>query len=362
MLNLFSKLDNTELSIVYNSILDNVKDKFKIDIDKVIEYYRYRDHKVTNNNILVRLITTASPNYNRDIYEYMRLIDNDLIYYAKLFNISSNISKGNIMENVIFHRNSLELFIFEEEDIDLLNIDENWKELRPIEVIKYDGTDTSLLVPNNKISFNRPTLSIFKIDIRKLLVQYRYWALERLTNDFGTDPASYLYTMVFPRLVYSILDFSIINRLRLINENVIIEPNINRHPFHVFNMNDTIDRYLETVLKTIKKENKPYSNIMKNIHLIDKENMYDLLFDKYIINTYNRYAYFLSKMPYLHMLLDLSDRETLKRNRDTLNDLLIFIKKIERDRSMDHIDNEYVKLEFEINLNMIKMKLKDHKW
>ncbi len=53
MLNLFSKLDNTELSVVYNSIIDNVKDKFKIDIDKVIEYYRYRDHKVANNNILV---------------------------------------------------------------------------------------------------------------------------------------------------------------------------------------------------------------------------------------------------------------------------------------------------------------------
>jgi hypothetical protein len=360
MLNLFSKLDNINLSTVYNNILDNIKDKVKMDIDKVLDYYRYRDGKVTNNNILVRLITTAAPDYNRDIYEYMRIIDNDLIYYAKLFNISSNISKGNIMENVVFHRNSLELFIFEEEDIDLLTIDENWKELIPIEVIKYDGTDTSLLVPNNKISFNRPTLSIFKIDIRKLLIQYRYWSLERVTNGFGTDPASFLYSMVFPRLVYSILDFSIINRLRLINEKVIIDDNVNKHPFHIFNLNNDIDRYLKTVIKTIKNENKTYSNIMKNIHLLNKDNMYNLLFDNYTINTYNRYAYFLSKIPYMHLLLDISNRETFKRNRDTINDLKIFIKKIERDRSMEHIDNEFVRLEFDINLNLIKYKLKDY--
>lgn len=360
MLNLFSKLDITTLSTVYNNILDNIKDKVKMDIDKVLEYYRYRDGKVTNNNILVRLITTAAPDYNRDIYEYMRIIDNDLIYYAKLFNISSNISKGNIMENVVFYRNSLELFIFEEEDIDLLTIDETWKELIPIEVIKYDGTDTSLLVPNNKISFNRPTLSIFKIDIRKLLIQYRYWSLERLTNGFGTDPASFLYSMVFPRLVYGILDFSIINRLRLLNEHVVIDDNVNKHPFHIFNLNYDIDRYLKTVIRTVKNENKTYSNIMKNIHLLNKDNMYDLLFDKHTINTYNRYAYFLSKIPYMHLLLDISNRETFKRNRDTINDLKIFIKKIERDRSMEHIDNEFVRLEFDINLNLIKNKLKDY--
>lgn len=360
MLDLFSKLDNTDLTVVYDNNLDNIKDRFNLEISKIRDYYRYRDGKVSNNNMLVRLITTCMINYNRDIFEYVHMLDNDLLHYTKTFNIVSQVSKGSVLENVIFHKNSLELFIYEEADINLITIDDLWRDLRPIKILKYDDTDTSLRIPNNKISFSTPTLSIFKIDIKKLLIQYRYWALERLYKDFSTDPAAFLYEMVFPTLIYDILDFSILNRIRKINEHLIMEPNINKHPFLIFDLNDSIDRYIKNMLKYIKHENKTFTNIMKNIHLICSENMYELVFDNYLINSNNRYVYFLSKIPHIILLLEISNRETLKRNKDFINNLKIFIKKIERDRSMDNIDNELVKAEYEINMSILKQKLKEH--
>lgn len=359
MLDIFSKMDHMAMSTIRDPKIEYIKNKLDAEIKKVKEYYRYRNGKVKNNNMLVRLITTAAPNYHKDIFDYMRLVEDSAIYHSKTFDIVSKLSKGSILDNVIFGYNSQEIFIYDEQDLDLITAESNWEDLQAIKVISYHGTDTSLVMPSEYTSFDISKLTIFKIDIRILLLQYKMWSLNRIVSNFSTDPAEFIYSIVYPSMINDILDISIINRLIHLNNDDEMKPNNNRHPFHILDYNNKIDKILKDVLKEIKHTNKPYSNIMKNIPLLTSKHMYEFVFDNDIGNRQNKWALFISKLDYITFLLEISDIKTLKRNKDTINDLKIIIKYLTRDRALDHIDDPFIKTDIELDVEYILHKIKD---
>lgn len=358
MISIFSKYNDIEATNIEDTKLRYVTDRLESEIEHVKEYYRYRDGKVLNNNMLVRLITTSAPDYNKDIFDFIRILDSTAIYNSKTFDIVSNIHKGSILESVIFGYNSHEIFLYEEEEIDIMSIEDNWLDLKPLKIIKYDGTDINLTMPSKEINFDKDTLSIFKIDVRMLILQYRFWALERINKDFSTDPASFIYSIVFPNMIEDILNHSIINRLEHMIKNKPIIINNHQHPFNILDMNSNINKILKNTIKYVKYQNKSYTNIMKNVHLINND-MYNMAFEPELGNKQSRWVYFLAKIPYLKLLFSLSNEETYKRNKDTINELRILIKQIERDRTMDHIDNMEIEMKYQFDLEDLKQIIKE---
>lgn len=359
MISIFSKYNPIQSANVEDAKLRYVRDRFKSELENIREYYRYREGKVKNSNMLSRLITSSAPNYNKDIFDYLRIIDSTAIYNSKAFDIVSDINKGSILESIIFGYNSYELFIYEESDIDILSIEDNWADLIPIKAIRYNGTDINLTMPSNSINFDMPTLSVFKIDVRLLLMQYRLWALERVSKDFSTDPASFIYSIVFPNMIASILDLSIINRFNKIYNNLPITLAEHQHPFNILDLTKNVDSIIKNTIKYINSGEKDYTAMLRNIHLIDNENAYDIMFEPELGNRQSRWAYFLSKVPCLLMLLNMTDKNNAKKNKDTLNELKIYLKLLERERSMDHINNDEIELNFILNFNILKQKLEE---
>ncbi len=359
MISLFNKRNINNMSTMTDPKLRYLKERLSIEIKNTIEYYNFRNGKVNNNNMLVRLITTTMPDYNLDIFDYISKLDNDAIYYSKNFDIVSKLSKGSILNSVIFGDNSKELFIYKEDTFDIMEAEDNWKQLRPIRTKRFEGTDTSLVMPSNKIDFDYPTLSIFNIDVRMLLVQYKYWSLNRIKNDFSTDPAHFIYSYVFPSMIEDILDLSIVNRLININNGITNKSNNNKHPFNILDMNNTIDKILTNTLKYIKFENKEYSNILSNIHLITADTLYDLVLSSDIGNKQNKYALWLCNIPYIIFLLDISDKHTYKRNKDVYNDILILLKQLDKDRALDHISDQSIRVIYDMNISYIEETIKE---
>lgn len=357
MISLFTKYNHIEMPTIKDSKLRYIRNRFNIEIKKVKEYYRLRNGKLSNNNILVRLLKTVAPDYNRDIFTYSRLLDATVEHYTKTFDIVSNISKGKVHDSILFGDNSKEVFIYKENIIDLLEVEDNWRDLVPIKVIRHDMTNTALVMPSKDIDFILPTLIIYQIDIRMLAIQYKYWSLNRLRNDFSTDPAHFLYSFVLPNMIDGILDIAIMNRMININDELFMSENINRHPFNIIDINNHIDSMLRNILKHVKYENKHYSNILKNIHIIKCDNMHEYLLNSDTGNKQSKWAYILTYTKYMLFLLEISNKKTFARNKDILNELRILFKIIKRERIMDNVDEDIL-LTYEINMNTIKEIIK----
>ena len=307
------------------------------ELNSIINYYHDRNAKVKNNHMLVRLLTTVSPNYNNDIFDYIGTLDSNAIYVSKNFNIVSNINAGEVMDSIIFGDNSKEVFVYSENELDLMELDNTWKDLEPLKLIVSEIDDTSFILPSNDYDFLYETLNVFLLDVRMLAIQYKYWALERIKNDFDTDPATFIYRYVLPNSMRSILDIAIMNKLvNTVKDDEYITSRF-KHPFNTLDLDKILKRILNNTIKYIDKENKQFSNILGNIYLVNESDAYSFIL-KNMPKYETKQALWVTSLiliKYIDILFTLSNKKTLANNKHTLNELRIYFKIMKRSRTLD---------------------------
>jgi len=343
MIKLFYNRDPFISTVSKDSNLRYIKERFKHEIKNVKEYYNAKNAKVENSNMFVGLITTLCPNYNLDLWEFSRIIDSTAKYNSKTFDIVSSINKGNIVKNQLFGKNSYEIFIYKEMNFDITDVEDCWRDLSPLTIRRHDNTNIFLKIPSDKVRFDVPTITICELDIKMMLLQYKYWSLERLSNNMDTDPAYYVYRYLFANTCAQFLDLAILNKLINKFTGESDDENINYHPFNILDMSSRINRVLVNVYTNILDSNKSYSNILMNIPLINVENAYSLLLmDNSLYNKQSMWAHWLLVIPYIYFILCIGKDKTITHNKDTVNQVRLTIKEIDRnqidDKLLDNIE------------------------
>jgi len=359
MINLFYRKDMLSTPSIKDNRLRYLRERFDTELYNITEYYHNRNSKVKNNNILVGIITTVCPNIDLDIWEFLRILDSTALYNTKTFGIVSNINKGYIHNNTLFKNNSKEIYIYNDSDIDYDDIENSWRDIKPLRILRHDSTDLCFKMPSDTYGLNEEILTVCSIDIKLLCLQYRYWAIERLYNDFDIDPAYFIYRYVYTNTISDFMDLAIIERFDSIINGKDIGVYKNHHPFNIINLDDKINSMLTNIAKHISGENKSYSNMLSNIQLLYNDNAKEFLLIKNIIpNKQSLWAIVLSRIDSIALLMDLSSNKTLRANKDTVNDLLILFKKIERENSLDILeDYPYLKVQYDISYNIIKEQI-----
>ena len=357
MFKIYYTNNDTSYPIKKYTKFDYIASRYRKDLNKVIDYYMNKDRAVNNSHILNRLITLIAPNINMSDTQYFEIVETTNVYIAKQFDIVSNINSGKIHENLFIGNNSYEILLYKETDIDLFEFSNNWRTYQSVKAIYNEDTALDFNVPFNNKDYIVPMLSIFEIDITAMLMQYKYWALERIKNDHSTNANVFISQIVLPNMLPSLLDFALYNRYRSLLNNEPIEDFNIRQPFILTDYSKGIDNIYKKVIKDTKNTSMEVDHLYETIPMIYVKNAYELL---HVTNKYytkqSEWVLVLSRIPIIKDTLVNLGARGIAKNKTIINRLAYRLKEIERSKTIEHkLDNlTYIETNYLIDLDYIK--------
>ena len=350
--------DNTRYPVKKYTKFDYVKRRYLSELTKVKEYYRTKERAVDNKHLVSRLVNMLTPSLSLDIYDYLKVVDTNARFLSRQFGIVSNIHSGTVMENIFFGKNSEEILLYRENPIDLMDFEENWMDYTPVKVIYTDSSDLDFHIPfNDKDSFI-PRLTIMTIDIVVMMLQYYKWANHRMLMSMPTNTNVFISQVVLPNILDNMLDLAIYNRfMKLVEEREIPEFKIN-HPFHVQDLSTGIDKILLDVITDLQDTSVPVMQILQTIPTIVKDDMYDVLYiDHKYYTKQSEWVLLLARIYTINDLIRLLGNKGMARNKDLLNRIPVYLKVVERIRTIDYKLPGMLNLDFSYELATLKKKV-----
>lgn len=359
MLSLFLNDTTINYRQLKDPTMDYIRRHVIMELTNVKSYYREAAGVVDNSHILVRLLKNLSIDYNAPLMDQFISLDGEAIYQARNIGIVSNINKGDVIRDGLLGANSMEVFIYAENDIDILSISENWRDMRPLRAIYIPTTDMHFKRPDETLSFDDLSLSIFSIDPKMMALQYRFWALERLSLGYGTDPASFVYQYILTNTMDDIVDIAFFNAYMTIMGG--LEPNYgkNTHPFSVRDMTTRINTVAKMMSTKLIGSASRYEELIGNMPLISKESLKEQMVMLSISpNTQQgKWATWVASVPYINALFSISDERTITNNKDLIGELRMYKKLLDRSRSLDQHSDVYNDIMYKMSLAMIESYL-----
>jgi len=347
----------------YNKF-DLIKRKYLEQLTIVKEYYYNIERPVNNKHLISRLINTLLPSIDdRDIIDYLRAVDSVGRLVSKQFGIVSNINNGEIQENIFFGKNSFEILLYTESEIDIETISTNWKTLAPIKVIYNEDTALNMELPDNTSVSYTPTLNIMEIDVTLLMMMYREWYLVRMSMDQSTDINIFVSQIVLTNMIDNMLDLAIFNRYTHIAAGMPIAAFTNPHPFYMLDYTERVDDVLDHVVDDNTDAPMKLEQEILSIPSIVNGTMLGAL---YISHRYftlqSKWVLFLARIPYMKFLVAITGSRGVKRNLDILNRVPIMLKKLERSNvmktRMETVPRLYMKFILDVTTLILKIKEK----
>ncbi len=326
MINSFSLKDTLRYSLERSPQLDMVYKYMHLDYKIVHAYYQNRDARISNTNILVRLINKLSIDINKDIFDYLELLDIDYKYKAKSLDITSELHRGKIFNNILGDTTVL--------------IDNSF--LSPFEVEDYKNVSAIKVLYSNDtdLSMNHPSLYtkgnfVLMIDILAIMVQYRQWSLDRLQNNMSTSPNIFVFQVLYTNMIKDLLEFSLYNRFF---SNIFTEQSTAKHPFNVRNHDDKVNKIFLKLSEKLERKTLRYTQFLQYIPLPFNKDAYDLLSYGVIdINHQNIWAIFYARIEIMLNIIFFLGHKSVARNKDLLIDFRLFMKVIRFNRILETV-------------------------
>jgi len=349
------KQTDIQYSKIKFSEFDYIKRVYKKDLDLVKKYYRNKNGFVNNNNKLVRLINNLVPNVGLNILDYLSIIETNARLVSKQYDITSNINRGSLDNNIILKDNSIEGFLYTEGDYDIFDFKNIWLDYNSVKVIRTDICDLSMNHPSNIEPYLLEELTLYSIDIVAMLLQYKYWCEKRLLDGNSINASIFVYQIVYTNLIDSFLDYGVYNTLLeqlKIKDVFKLE---SEHPFYITNQSDKIVSYVNKLIKALYNRNIKITELMININLINS-NLFDLL---HIEHTYytvqSEWMLWLSRTNDIYNMLYMLSKNGNKRNRDMLSRVKLSLRRIRQTNSLESsIDNILIYEDLKETLKKIK--------
>lgn len=254
-----------------------IRDKMSINISNVLSYYHNRTRAVNNGHIISRLIDLTVPSIDLDIVDYLYHVKVQAPFVCKTLQITSNINYGKTHESIFFGRNSKELLMYVENDIDIYTIKDTWQTLSAINPIYIDDPIVDYRVPNGTKDYAVDTLSVFEIDPVLLLLQYKYWALSKQLENSSTNVNVFVATVVLPNMIPKLVDLGLYRRFEYYMEDISIPQTIIKHPILVYDYTPLYDEIIKYVANKYKHRTIFIERILQEIPAVTNINMLEVL-------------------------------------------------------------------------------------
>ena len=337
---MFTTTDTTQYSTTRPPSFDVIGKYVKLDYNIIEAYYRNRDTRINNTNILVRLIKKLTIDVNKEFMEYINLIDIDYKYKSKAMNITSELNRGVIFTNIIGDTTS----IIEQKFVNIFEAND-YRNISTIKILKTDSTDLAMNHPNNITNGN----FVLMIDIPATMVQYKYWSMDRMSIGEDVSQNIFVFQVLYTNMIKDIFDFSLYNRF---HKTVYIEPSISKHPFLVRNNDTRFNKVLAKQYNNLKNNNIDYRELLVNIPTVFTKNAYRLLsFTPIDINRQNIWLVYLARVEVILNIIYFSGKKGVNRNRDKIVDFRLFMREVRFNKILDSVNWKTLDLKMSILYN-----------
>lgn len=334
---------------------DYIKRRYSDELDKVKNYYRERIRAVDNTHPFSKIINNLSPSLELDNLEYFKLVSADAIYLSKQYGFVSNINQGKPFVNVFYKDNSTEFLLYVENEIDPYELGMDWKNAASARVISSENTDIdfNILDGNKKLLY--PQYTVIEVDLVMMMMQYKFWALERMSTDDSINPNVFVATVVLPNMLDNMLDITIFNRFLLISENSEITKFDITHPFSVLNLSQQLDFVLKNIARDLKGEGIYLEQLLLSMPVVSNVSMVDTLqIHLPFYSSRSEWLLWISRIRYIYKLLIFLGDKGMARNKEVVNYLPIQIRRLKNRATLITLPAELVE-EYKVTLDNISV-------
>lgn len=360
MLQLFMSSDDTNYPIKYYPRMDYIKRRMGIELSRIQNYYFYREGGVNNSHLISRLIHMLYENYETDPLALFRRLNYTKEYIARQMKIVSDISFGEVHNNIFYNGNSKEILISVDNFIDPFEMREHWREFVPIRVVYTDEVDLDFYQFDGTKTKSRESLTVVEIDITILVMMYNYWSLERLKNNQSTNTNYFTKMIVLPKMMGSMLDLTIWNRFMGIFYNSDLNTSYSvRHPIHMINMHNEIDNILRNVVRDVEDKSIVFNALIESVPTIYNYKMNNALqLNRDGFTRQSEWTIWASRIDYIDFLIDIAGKRGFSRNTTDIYKLPQYIRLLRNNSTpiFDMLSGDILK-RFNFTLDKLESKI-----
>lgn len=299
------------------------KDGLLNNVSKIEKYYQDYPMAVNGSHLLARLILSVNISRNLNFDRYVANCFAATWPVSQALRLTSPLGKGQVFEGVFYGSGTKEILIAHNTLFPLYEAQQNWKTLQPITVLMHNQTNTSLLVPDGKVSATDKGLAIIAINVPMLMAMWYCFNKEQDIVELNGGSRRTLYQFIssyaLAGMLRTQLDHTVFNRLF---NNVTGVPNtesIRKHSFFLSDYNPALDAIADQQVNYLKNMQRRFGSVLQATHLPVCGNLWELSQLPTIPSTLQVYwALTLSRLKILAFLcLVQKDYERINKNELT---------------------------------------------
>jgi hypothetical protein len=279
MISLFNNLSTRIKGTIRLPEWNYVRDGLMLNLDSANKYYRSGAYAVGSDHELIKLLFGLTTSVDLELNQFYKTVDNKALTVAQQLGFTTSMSKGRIFNNVFFSGKSREVIIVTDESFDPVAVSENWRDARPITVLRHGFDKIDCFPLTGKIESNG--LSVFAINLPMLAVQYR--AYRKWQDSYSADIVGrnsiyhFCYSYPINNMIYDAMDHAVFNRMIRLRQGVQTSDNTYQHPFHMTNFTQRCDRVLLALNESLDGMNRDIGNIALTIPLVARQDALNLI-------------------------------------------------------------------------------------
>lgn len=331
MIELFTRTEVSNRAMTRPGYLDNNQAKMRKQLGRVVEHLRNRNWYVYNTHILVKLLGSIAVERELDLFEYHRRVSSIALDLAKTLGISSSLHKAVGKDSYMLGDRYTEIYVAINEHVDLLTVEDNWKDLQPVKFLRHDVTslDFTPLDGRRDEGYGK---AVIQIDVVKLALQYRSWYLDQKDKGVEDIPTLGSFVASYPtaNAMYTFHDHCIWNRFRAIYNGETPDDKSTVLPFLVPSSKDMVDKYLKYCVNQIERKSMTFDMMQKQVELITAKDAFELnRLPTFFISRQVEWAIFISRMRTIIFLVKTNEEwEHKAKNRKDTGILKTYLKSI----------------------------------
>lgn len=336
----FRSLSSISYGVVRYAEWNYIKTGLLKNLETVQNYYRSRVFTVKSNHFLARIINSINVPHSLELERFYDNVDSKADAFSMAMKMTSPIYRGSIFKGIFYGTENPEILISNSESFDPLFVHKNWRTVSAVKPILHPRSDLDMLLPNGKDTGSETGLAIISINIPMLIVQYRAYVIDQLEKQENNEGSllgvgHFIHMYVLPNMLPAHLDLAIYNRLNNLSIGAPLGDSKRKHPFALSNFNSKVDSVHKQLLHDVKHRNLEYEMILRTVPVIYLNTLDEVMILPNIAPTRQIvWVELLARINTIDFIIRLGGKESLTRNRSTINYFIKFFRMILLDKSL----------------------------
>jgi len=322
----FRQIENVSIASLTPPIWPTVQMSVGANIEAIVRYYRQLRLPCRSDHPIVALLLNLYVSPNQSLEGFTSKIREISLEVASLMKMTSMYSKGQPHPGKFYSKNMPEFYLATNEWFDPVLVDRYWRQAICVEPLIHPRSDFKLTIPVGDKQSNEYGLTVIKINVPKLAVQYRAWLREEgITKDGTQDVTRFVGGYVLPNMLPRQAEISLFNQISncFYGRGLEVDKLSSfRHPIALANHDRVHKEGIERVVENLRKTPGRFSYLLSAMPGLRLKNLHHALtIPKIPTNIQVSWLVLSSRIRVLRTLMDMAGEDAKSQNQYLFNDL-----------------------------------------